>query len=151
MAAARNTSLGGAVLLTLAAAIVAAPAPAQATPDDCAGTVVGRFRAVESGASFSYNGRRVELQNESVFDVYSRAEIKSGRRPGDQVWVDRSHRRFSLSTHGIVSNATAESEGWLQCGPFSEARTQSVQNNVFAARACARMDGVSVCGKWYVD
>jgi hypothetical protein len=93
----------------------------------------------------------VELQNESLLDTYSRAEIKSGRQSGDLVWVDRSYRRFSLSTKGIVSNATAESEGWKQCGPFTGSRTQSVNNSVYAARACARMSGVSRCGSWYVD
>ena len=142
----------GSQLPTAASATSFPPASVQATTNDCDGNaVLGRFRAVESGASFSYNGRRVELQNESGLDTYSRAEIKSGRRSGDLVWVDRSYRRFSITTRGIISNATAESEGWKQCGPFSGSRTQSVINSVFAARACARIDGVSVCGKWYKD
>jgi hypothetical protein len=121
------------------------------TPDDCDGEgIVGKFKQVGSDASFPYNGRQVELQNESIFDRYSRAEIKSGRRTGDQVWVDRSYRQFSRSTKGIVSNAIAESQGWKKCGPFS-GRTQSVRNDIYAARACAHLDGVTKCGKWYVD
>lgn len=144
--------LSAATLMIGATMMALTSAPAQATTSDCDATgVVGRFRAVESGASFSYRGRRVELQNESLLDRYSRAEIKSGRQSGDKVWVDRSHRRFAASAHGIVSDSTAESDGWKQCGPFSGSRTQSVYNDVYAARACARMDGVSVCGKWYVD
>ena len=113
--------------------------------------MVGRFRRVSSGASFDYRGRTVELQNESLLDNYSRAEIKSGHQSGDLVWVDRSFHRFGIGTSGIVSNASAESEGWKQCGPFSGSRTQSVFNRFFAARACARIDDASVCGKWYVD
>jgi len=145
-------ALGAVFLFTVVTGAVAMPSPAQATPADCDGNaVVGRFTRVGSGASFNYNGRVVELQNESLLDTYSRAEIKSGRQAGDQVWIDRSHRRFSLLDSGIVSHATATTEGWKQCGPFSGARTQSVNNSVHAARACARMDGVSRCGAWYVD
>ena len=124
----------------------------QATRSDCdAEGVVGRFRRVGSGASFSFNGREVELQNESLLDNYSRAEIKSGWRSGDLVWVDRSYKRYNLTDSGIKSNADAESQGWKQCGPFSGKRTQSVNNRLYAARACARIDGVSKCGKWYLD
>ncbi|BAY50607.1 hypothetical protein SAMD00079811_82360 (plasmid) [Scytonema sp. HK-05] len=124
----------------------------QTTQSSCDGeAVVGRFRRVGSGASFSFNGREVELQNESLLDTYSRAEIKSGWRSGDQVWVDRSYKRYDLTDSGIKSNADAESQGWKQCGPFSGKRTQSVNNSVHAARACARIDGVSKCGKWYLD
>jgi hypothetical protein len=157
----RKASVGGAVMLSIAAGVLAAPTAAHAAPEVapgdvaplsvCVGTVLGQFRAVESGASFNHNGRRIELQNERVFDTYSRAEIKSGRQSGDQVWIDRSNRQFSLSTSGIVSDATAESQGWQQCGPFSSRTSEPVQNNIFAARACARVDGVSKCGKWYVD
>lgn len=147
--------IGGAaslVLLSATAVVGTSAAPAAATTADCDGNaVVGVFQRVGSGASFTYAGRSVELQNESVLDTYSRAEIKSGRQSGDLVWVDRSFRRFSLSTKGIVSDATAQSEGWKQCGPFSGSRTQSVINSVYAARACARMSGVSRCGAWYVD
>jgi hypothetical protein len=149
----RGLVLSAALVLGSATGVVLAPASAAlATTADCDGTaVVGVFERVGSGASFTYSGRSVELQNESLLDTYSRAEIKSGYQSGDQVWVDRSYRTFSLSTKGIVSDATAESEGWKQCGPFSGSRTQSVNNSVHAARACARMSGVSVCGKWYVD
>lgn len=141
-----------AAVLLSATAVASAPLPAAATTNDCDGiAIVGVFQRVGSGASFTYNGRVVELQNESLFDTYSRAEIKSGSRSGDLVWVDRSYRRFSLSTKGIISSATAETEGWKQCGPFSGTRTQSVYNDVHAARACARIDGVSRCGNWYVD
>ena len=71
-----------------------AQAQAQASPADCDGeAVIGRFRRVGSGASFTHRGRVVELQNESALDTYSRAEIKSGRQSGDLVWIDRSHRR----------------------------------------------------------
>ncbi|GAA0925977.1 hypothetical protein [Nonomuraea longicatena] len=122
-----------------------------ASPDDCDGNgVMGRFRAVGSGASFDYRGRRVELQNESIFDRYSRAEIKSGRQSGDRVWVDRSHRRFPADRKGIIGRTEAEARGWKQCGPFTW-RTQSVFNNYYAARACARIGGTSKCGKWYLD
>jgi hypothetical protein len=151
--AVRRLAIPASAALAATGAFMLAPAtPAQATPDDCDGyAVVGVFERVGSGASFTLNGRSVELQNESVFDNYSRAEIKSGRQSGDQVWVDRSYRRFGLSAHGIVSDATAQSQGWKQCGPFSGSRTQSVFNRVYAARACARADGVSQCGAWYVD
>jgi hypothetical protein len=124
----------------------------QTTQSGCDGeAVVGRFRKVGSGASFSFNGREVELQNESLLDTYSRAEIKSGWRSGDLVWVDRSYKRYDLADSGIKSNANAESQGWKQCGPFSGKRTQSVNNSVHAARACARINGISKCGKWYLD
>jgi hypothetical protein len=149
----RRLGSAAALILVSGTAVTLAPGwTARATPNDCDGYgVVGVFNRVGSGASFTYNGRSVELQNESVLDTYSRVEIKSGRQSGDLVWADRSNRRFSLSTKGIVSNATAESQGWKQCGPFSEARTQSVNNSVHAARACAHMDGRTVCGNWYVD
>jgi len=125
---------------------------ARATPAACDGNaVVGVFQRVGSGASFSFNGRSVELQNESIFDTYSRAEIKSGRQSGDLVWIDRSYRRFELSFKGIVDDATAKSQGWKQCGPFSGNRTQSVINSVYASRACAQLNGVIRCGAWYVD
>lgn len=147
----RAAVTGAMVLVSTGAVAVLAPAPAQATPADCDGNaVVGVFERVGSGASFSYAGRVVELQNESVLDTYSRAEIKSGRQASDRVWIDRSFRRFSL-TATIVSDAEAKRDGWKQCGPFSGSRTQSVSNNVFAARACALINNVTKCGAWYVD
>ena len=110
-----------------------------------------RFRRVGSGASFNFNGREVELQNESAFDIYSRAEIKTGWRSGDQVWIDRSNKRYARSDSGIKSDADAKSQGWKQCGPFSVNRTQSVNNRDYAARACGLIDGVGKCGRWYLD
>ena len=121
------------------------------SPGDCDGNaVIGRFRRVGSGASFTFHGRVVELQNESVLDTYSRAEIKSGRRAGDKVWIDRSFKRFPIKFKGIVSDAKAKSEGWKQCGPFGK-RTQSVINSVYAARACVQIPNAYRCGAWYVD
>ncbi|WP_440102693.1 hypothetical protein [Streptosporangium sp. H16] len=147
----RGVVLSLVTVMVSATTVVLASAPAQATPDECDGTaVIGVFQRVGYGASFNYAGRVVELQNESALDLYSRAEIKSGRKSGDQVWVDRSFRAFN-DFKGPVSNADAESQGWKQCGPFSGSRTQSVLNHIWAARACARMDGVSKCGAWYVD
>ncbi|MFF3849795.1 hypothetical protein [Streptomyces sp. NPDC002328] len=133
-------------------AIVFVPASvASATEDDCDGTaIVGRFRAVESGASFDFRGRRVELQNESAFDRYSRAEIKSGRKSGDRLWVDRSFQSFP-NFKGIVTDQQAKSEGWKMCGPYTGSRTQSVYNSNYAARACGEFDGITKCGKWWVD
>ena len=143
----------GALTLALGALPMAASNPttiAAATPTyspgDCDGSaVIGRFRRVGSGASFTFSGRVVELQNESVLDTYSRAEIKSGRRAGDKVWIDRSFRRFPLKLKGIVSDAKAKSEGWKQCGPFDK-RTQSVINSVYAARACVQIPNAYRCG-----
>lgn len=139
-------------LLSTTTVVLVPPSPSQASQADCDATgVVGRFRRVGSGASFSFNGREVELQNESALDIYSRAEIKSGRRSGDQVWVDRSYKQYGLTDSGIKSDADAKSQGWKQCGPFSGGRTQSVNNSVHAARACALIDGITKCGKWYLD
>jgi hypothetical protein len=139
-------------LLSNTAVLLVPTSPSQATQSDCDGNaVIGRFRRVGSGASFSFNGRKVELQNESALDTYSRAEIKSGWRSGDRVWVDRSYKRYMPFDSGIKSDADAKSQGWKQCGPFSGRRTQSVINSVYAARACALIDGVTKCGKWYLD
>ncbi|MDQ0688511.1 hypothetical protein QFZ66_008341 [Streptomyces sp. B4I13] len=140
-----------AVLISSGAIVFVPASAASATEADCDGiAVIGRFRAVESGASFDFRGRRVELQNESALDRYSRAEIKSGRKAGDRLWVDRSFHSFP-NTKGIVSDQQAKSEGWKMCGPYTGSRTQSVFNSNFAARACAEIEGVTKCGKWYVD
>jgi hypothetical protein len=147
----RVAALVSAMVLSGGAVVLLPASAAMATQADCdANGVVGRFRAVESGASFDFRGRRVELQNESAIDVYSRAEIKSGRQNGDRLWVDRSFRTFS--SHGIVSDANAKRDGWKMCGPWTTGtRTQSVRNDDYAARACAEIEGVTICGKWYVD
>ncbi|MFI8232522.1 hypothetical protein ACIGDI_27170 [Streptomyces sp. NPDC085900] len=139
-------------VLTSSGAIAFVPSSvASATEDDCDGIgVIGVFRAVESGASFDFRGRRVELQNESALDRYSRAEIKSGRKSGDRLWVDRSYRSFP-DFKGIVSDQQAKSDGWKMCGPYTGSRTQSVFNSNYAARACGEFDGITKCGKWYVD
>ncbi|MFF9039988.1 hypothetical protein ACF090_31490 [Streptomyces sp. NPDC014892] len=139
-------------VLISSGALVAVPASAaSATEADCDGiAVVGVFRAVESGASFTFNGRRVELQNESALDRYSRAEIKSGRKAGDRLWVDRSHRSFP-DFKGTVTDQQAKRDGWKMCGPYTGSRTQSVFNANYAARACGEFDGVTKCGKWWVD
>ncbi|MBK3640870.1 MULTISPECIES: hypothetical protein [Streptomyces] len=139
-------------VLTSSGAIVFVPSSvASATEDDCDGIgVIGVFRAVESGASFDFRGRRVELQNESALDRYSRAEIKSGRKSGDRLWVDRSYRSFP-DFKGIVSDQQAKRDGWKMCGPYTGSRTQSVFNSNYAARACGEFDGITKCGKWYVD
>ncbi|MER5373316.1 hypothetical protein [Streptomyces sp. NPDC002132] len=140
-----------AVLIGSGAVVFVPATVASATEDDCDGiAVVGRFRAVESGASFDFRGRRVELQNESALDRYSRAEIKSGRQAGDRLWVDRSKRSFP-DFKGIVSDQDAKRDGWKMCGPYTGSRTQSVYNSNYAARACGEFDGITKCGKWYVD
>jgi hypothetical protein len=129
----------------------APPAPTP-TPRGCDGTaVVGHFKRVDFPASFEFRGRKVELQNESALDTYSRAEIRSGHGSGDLVWIDRSFKRFRLLTKGIQPSSVVEPQGWKQCGPYAEARTQSVINSVYAARACARIEGTVLCGQWYVD
>ncbi|MEU0677065.1 hypothetical protein ABZ330_30025 [Streptomyces sp. NPDC006172] len=139
------------VLIGSGAAVFVPATVASATEDDCDGiAVIGRFRAVESGASFDFRGRRVELQNESALDRYSRAEIKSGRKSGDRLWVDRSYRSFP-DTKGIVTDQQAKRDGWKMCGPYTGSRTQSVYNSDYAARACGEFDGITKCGKWYVD
>jgi hypothetical protein len=145
-------AIAASAVLIGSGAIVFVPASAaSATEDDCDGiAVIGRFRAVESGASFDFRGRRVELQNESALDRYSRAEIKSGRRAGDRLWVDRSFRSFP-DFKGIVSDSDAKRDGWKMCGPYTGSRTQSVYNSNYAARACGEFDGITKCGKWYVD
>ncbi|MDG5804359.1 hypothetical protein P9869_17130 [Streptomyces ossamyceticus] len=145
-------AIAASAVLIGSGAIVFVPASAaSATEDDCDGiAVIGRFRAVESGASFDFRGRRVELQNESALDRYSRAEIKSGRRAGDRLWVDRSFRSFP-DFKGIVSDGDAKRDGWKMCGPYTGSRTQSVYNSNFAARACGEFDGITKCGKWWVD
>ncbi|MFJ7047286.1 hypothetical protein CTU88_04460 [Streptomyces sp. JV178] len=145
-------AIAASAVLIGSGAIVFVPASAaSATEDDCDGiAVIGRFRAVESGASFDFRGRRVELQNESALDRYSRAEIKSGRRAGDRLWVDRSFRSFP-DFKGIVSDGDAKRDGWKMCGPYTGSRTQSVYNSNYAARACGEFDGITKCGKWYVD
>ena len=140
-----------AVLISSGAIAIVPASAASATEADCDGIgVIGVFKAVESGASFNYNGRRVELQNESALDRYSRAEIKSGRKAGDRLWVDRSFRAFP-DFKGIVSDQSAKRDGWKMCGPYTGSRTQSVFNANYAARACAEIDGTTLCGKWYVD
>ncbi|MBK3564290.1 hypothetical protein [Streptomyces sp. MBT62] len=140
-----------AVLVSSGAIAFVPASAASATEADCDGIgVIGVFKAVESGASFNYNGRRVELQNESALDRYSRAEIKSGRKAGDRLWVDRSFHAFP-DFKGIVSDQSAKSDGWKMCGPYTGSRTQSVFNANYAARACAEIDGTTLCGKWYVD
>ncbi|GGX90784.1 hypothetical protein GCM10010515_67400 [Streptomyces fructofermentans] len=140
-----------AVLISSGAIAFVPASAASATEDDCDGIgVIGVFSAVGSGASFDFNGRRVELQNESALDRYSRAEIKSGRKAGDRLWVDRSFHSFP-NTKGIVTDQQAKSEGWKMCGPYTGSRTQSVYNSNYAARACAELDGITKCGKWYVD
>ncbi|MCL6732738.1 hypothetical protein [Streptomyces neyagawaensis] len=145
-------AIAASAVLIGSGAIVFVPASAaSATEDDCDGiAVIGRFRAVESGASFDFRGRRVELQNESALDRYSRAEIKSGRQSGDRLWVDRSFRSFP-DFKGIVSDQNAKRDGWKMCGPYTGSRTQSVYNSNYAARACGEFDGITKCGKWYVD
>ncbi|WP_283137815.1 hypothetical protein [Rhizohabitans arisaemae] len=144
-----------AILLSVTAFTALTPGTAQATPAECDGTaVVGRFRAVESGASFNFNGRRVELQNESLLDRYSRAEIKTGFRSGDQVWIDRSRRTMSQRSPRYFSDdnrVRSYGGGWKQCGPFNVFRTQSVYSWHYAVRACARIDNVSRCGNWAID
>ncbi|MEU6800289.1 hypothetical protein [Streptomyces neyagawaensis] len=145
-------AIAASAVLIGSGAIVFVPASAaSATEDDCDGiAVIGRFRAVESGASFDFRGRRVELQNESALDRYSRAEIKSGRQSGDRLWVDRSFRSFP-DFKGIVSDQNAKRDGWKMCGPYTGSRTQSVYNSNYAARACGEFDGITKCGKWWVD
>ncbi|MFC4062186.1 hypothetical protein ACFOWE_28110 [Planomonospora corallina] len=154
----RTTRRGGvfaAVLLGATTLAVLAPGTAQATPAQCDGDgIVGRFRAVESGASFDYKGRRIELQNESLLDRFSRAEIKTGFRSGDLVWIDRSSKKMSkLSPKYFTDDNHVRSYGggWKQCGPFDVFRTQSVYSWHYAVRACARIEGVSKCGKWAID
>lgn len=138
------------IVLTATALVAGGATAAQAAQSDCDGkTVVGTFKRVSSGASFTYAGRTVELQNEAIFDTYSRAEIKSGRKSGDKVWIDRSKRKFP-NTKGIVTDAAAKRDGWKQCGPWPN-RTESVYNAEYAARACALINNVTKCGKWYVD
>ncbi|MBD9727016.1 hypothetical protein PV755_32555 [Streptomyces caniscabiei] len=140
-----------AVLIGTSALLLVPASTASATEDDCDGIgVVGVFRAVESGASFDFRGRRVELQNESALDRYSRAEIKSGRKAGDRLWVDRSHRSFP-DFKGTVTDQQAKRDGWKMCGPYTGSRTQSVYNANYAARACGEFDGITKCGKWWVD
>ncbi|MBE4734485.1 MULTISPECIES: hypothetical protein [Streptomyces] len=140
-----------AVLISTSALLLVPASAASATEDDCDGIgVIGVFRAVESGASFDFRGRRVELQNESALDRYSRAEIKSGRKAGDRLWVDRSHRSFP-DFKGTVTDQQAKRDGWKMCGPYTGSRTQSVYNANYAARACGEFDGITKCGKWWVD
>lgn len=140
-----------AVLISTGALLLVPASAASATEDDCDGIgVIGVFRAVESGASFDFRGRRVELQNESALDRYSRAEIKSGRKAGDRLWVDRSHRSFP-DFKGTVTDQQAKRDGWKMCGPYTGSRTQSVYNANYAARACGEFDGITKCGKWWVD
>ncbi|MFJ9736591.1 hypothetical protein [Streptomyces sp. NPDC101166] len=146
-----RVAAASAVLIGSGAAVFVPATSASATEDDCDGiAVIGRFRAVESGASFDFRGRRVELQNESALDRYSRAEIKSGRQSGDRLWVDRSFRSFP-DFKGIVSDQQAKRDGWKMCGPYTGSRTQSVYNSNYAARACGEFDGITKCGKWWVD
>ncbi|MBZ3906113.1 hypothetical protein WB401_06970 [Streptomyces brasiliscabiei] len=140
-----------AVLIGSGALVFVPASAASATEDDCDGiAVVGVFRAVESGASFDFRGRRVELQNESALDRYSRAEIKSGRKAGDRLWVDRSFRSFP-NFKGVKADQDAKRDGWKMCGPYTGSRTQSVYNADYAARACGEFDGITKCGKWWVD
>ncbi|MEE1759013.1 MULTISPECIES: hypothetical protein [unclassified Streptomyces] len=91
-------------MLVSSASVVVVPASSvSATDADCDGiAVVGVFRTVESGASFTFHGRGVEPQNKSALDRCSRAEFKSGRRPGDRLWVDRSHRSFPDFKSGVT-------------------------------------------------
>ena len=87
-----------AVLISTSALLLVPASAASATEDDCDGIgVIGVFRAVESGASFDFRGRRVELQNESALDRYSRAEIKSGRKAGDRVYS--ADEAMALASH----------------------------------------------------
>src|SRR5690349_18739914 len=104
------------IVMTATALVAFGTTTAGAAQSDCDGeTVIGVFAKVGSGASFTYAGRQVELQNESALDRYSRAEIKSGRQSGDRVWVDRSFRKFP-NTKGIVADADAKRDGWKMCG-----------------------------------
>ncbi|GLY16891.1 hypothetical protein Kisp01_39060 [Kineosporia sp. NBRC 101677] len=147
----RRLALSALAIVLAATALMAfGTTSAQAAQSDCdEHTVAGQFRRVDSGASFTYAGRVVELQNERLFDRFSRAEIKSGRQSGDRVWVDRSFRSFP-NFKGIKSDAEAKRDGWKMCGSWPN-RTDSVYNSNYAARACAEMSGVTKCGKWWVD
>ncbi len=156
MRGSRIGALAVTAAIGLATSVVTTSAPAHATTAECDATgVVGRFRAVESGVSFDSEGRRVELQNESIFDTYSRAEIKSGYQSGDLVWIDRSiNRMSSLSPKYFWGDDRVRNQGggWRQCGPFNGFRTQSAYSWHRATRACFRpVGGSSQCGKWYID
>jgi hypothetical protein len=125
-----------------------------ATTADCDATgVVGQFTAVV-WSSFDSKGRHIELQNERLFDNYSRAEIKTGFQSGDQVWIDRSINTMPLSPKHFRDDAPVRNQGggWRQCGPFNGFRTQSALSWHRAARACWRPPGgPSECGEWNVD
>jgi len=143
--------VGAALMVSLGLAALPAGS-ASASTSDCDGTtVIGYFKRVGSGASFTYNGRAVDLMNESLLDNYNRGQISSGRKSGDSVWVDRTFKKFSAGVYsdsyiqGIVGYG-----GWKQCGPFNS-MTQSVYAQGYASRVCAYMDGATICGKWYVD
>ncbi|MDQ1294280.1 MAG: hypothetical protein QG608_2163 [Actinomycetota bacterium] len=143
--------LSAALMVSLGLAALPATS-ASAGTSDCDGTgVVGYFKRVGSGASFTHNGRAVDLMNESAIDNYNRGQITSGRKSGDSVWVDRTFKTFSS---GIYTDAYIQSVvgygGWKQCGPFNS-MTQSVYTKGYASRVCAYIEGTTVCGKWYVD
>jgi hypothetical protein len=127
---------------------------ALASTADCDGTgVVGRFRVV-GWSSFDSKGRRIELQNETLLDRFSRAEIKTGFQQGDLVWIDRSINEMPLNPQHFRDDARVRNlgGGWKQCGPFNVFRTQSVFSWHRAVRACWRPPGgPSECGEWNVD
>lgn len=154
---ARHLCLLVAVLLGLTTLVVAASpqTAAQATTTECdRENVLGYFRTVE-WSSFYSKGRRIELRNESLLDIYSRAEITEGYFSGDQVWIDRSLSKMPIlnPSHFWDDNyVRALGGGWKQCGPFNSRRTQSVYSWLYAVRACWRPPGgPSECGQWNID